>query len=215
MTVAVFQPDAECLAVRLQEGNSNAAESFAAEFGDRFRRFFLWHGVRPWVAEDLATDSVSHVVLNVHRFQSRGGGSFVAWCFRIAKNKLMDWIRDNRRMESTDSLADLPAPVASTDQTLGIELQAVVGAELDGMQERDREILILRYFSCATTFEEIAQTLRITPVAARTRYSRARRRLADRLKSQPVVQRWLGRIDVRAEVEREQLVKKRKRVNES
>ena len=56
---------------------------------------------------------------------------------------------------------------------------------LDEMPQADREILTLRYALDYTT-EEIAEALAINATAVHMRLSRARQRLAERLKAQGV-----------------------------
>jgi len=115
------------------------------------------------------------------RFQSR----FSSWVYRIAVNSSIDLRRRarTRRIASLDAVREagpegsrfdvhddrIDMPIASASRK---ELEAEVQRALDRLSEKLRAIIVLRYMQ-NLTYEEIAETLKISLGTVKSRLSRA------------------------------------------
>ena len=109
-----------------------------------------------------------------------------AWLLRVARNLAEDHAKSAFRRNGTcppqtmnDVRADAPQPIETLERE---ETFAQIRHVLEQMPEPDREILTLRYALDYDT-NEIAEMLSITATAVHMRLSRARQRLAERLKA--------------------------------
>jgi len=109
-----------------------------------------------------------------------------AWLLRVARNLAEDHAKSAFRRNGTHPPATMngvqanhPAPLESLERE---ETFARLRAVLQELAQPDREILTLRY---ALDYEttEIAELLGINTTAVHMRLSRARQRLAERLKA--------------------------------
>jgi RNA polymerase sigma-70 factor (ECF subfamily) len=114
-----------------------------------------------------------------------------AWLLRVARNLAEDYAKSAFRRNGTQppqtmngvrSQAPLPLERLEREETFA-QLREV----LEELPQADREILTLRYALDYQT-NEIAELLAINTTAVHMRLSRARQRLAERLKAQGVGQ---------------------------
>jgi RNA polymerase sigma-70 factor (ECF subfamily) len=114
-----------------------------------------------------------------------------AWLLRVARNLAEDHAKSAFRRNGTHPPATMNGVAAreSAPQDL-LEREETFGQIREVMQqlaEADREVLTLRYALEYDT-EQIAEMLGINGTAVHMRLSRARQRLADRLKAQGISQ---------------------------
>jgi putative glutamine amidotransferase len=99
-----------------------------------------------------------------------------AWLNKVATNLALDEIR-RRRVRSHDPLEDEAVAALTADRAEAL----VVQEALSKLSAHERLLVLLR-FQAGLTHAEIAETLAITPEAARKRVSRARRAFAEAYK---------------------------------
>jgi RNA polymerase sigma factor (sigma-70 family) len=99
-----------------------------------------------------------------------------AWLNRAATNLALDELR-RRRVRKHDPLEDEAVAGLTTDRTDALAVQEALAR----LSAHERLLVLLR-FQAGLTHSEIAETLAITPEAARKRVSRARRVFADAYK---------------------------------
>jgi RNA polymerase sigma-70 factor (ECF subfamily) len=122
-------------------------------------------------AEELAAD-VFRIAWEKQLAEPPGIGWLLATARRVLSN---EYKGRRRRLELMDRLKDQARSQApGTDD----EVQAAVAAVLLRLNERDREVLMLRYWDELTT-AELSQTLGCSPSAAAVRLHRARRAFAN------------------------------------
>lgn len=145
-------------------------------------------------AEEITQDTFVRAHRNLPRF--RGDSSLGTWLHRIAVNLARNryWYFFRRRRHATVSLdcpigedgngtladllsADAPDPARECSRE---EFAALVSAEMDRLEHRHREILILRNLQ-NRSYDEIARVLGITTGTVKSRIARARERLRERL----------------------------------
>ncbi|MCB0975298.1 MAG: sigma-70 family RNA polymerase sigma factor [Actinobacteria bacterium] len=142
-------------------------------------------------AEDAAQEAMINVVRRINSFDGRS--KFSTWVYRVATNAALDETRRRSRrptptdLESTarrvrdgepgkavDSVGHTPGPAeiaASNDRIDHI---------LSGLSPEHRAVLILREVG-DMTYDDIAETLGISPGTVRSRLARARRSAARKL----------------------------------
>ncbi len=167
-----------------------------ADFEDLYRRYSreVWAlAYARWMNADTAMDIAQETFLRLWK-QWETGEAIVnprAWLLRVARNLAEDHAKSAFRRNGThppQTMNDVrghdPAPHEALERA---ETFAQLREVLEELPRADREILTLRY---ALDYEtnQIAEALAINPTAVHMRLSRARQRLAERLKAQGVGQ---------------------------
>jgi RNA polymerase sigma-70 factor (ECF subfamily) len=142
-----------------------------------------------WLNAETAMDICQETFLRLWK-QCQGGETILnprAWLLRVAKNLAEDHAKSAFRRNGThppqtmNGVQDaLPSPVEVLERE---ETFARIRSELEQLPKSDREILTLRYCLDYDT-TQIADLLDINHTAVHMRLSRARQRLAERLKIQ-------------------------------
>ena len=146
-----------------------------------------------WMNADTAMDITQEAYLRLWK-QWEAGEKILnprAWLLRVARNLAEDHAKSAFRRNGTHppqtmngvrAKDPLPLECLEREETFG-QLRHV----LETLSEADRQILTLRYALDYDT-NEIAEVLEIQTTAVHMRLSRARQRLAERLKAQGVGQ---------------------------
>jgi RNA polymerase sigma-70 factor (ECF subfamily) len=147
-----------------------------------------------WMNADTAMDITQEAFLRLWKQWEDGGEAILnprAWLLRVARNLAEDHAKSAFRRNGTHPpqtmngvQANGPLPLENLERE---ETFAQLRGELEQLPPADREILTLRYALDYDT-GEIAETLGINATAVHMRLSRARQRLAERLKAQGVGQ---------------------------
>lgn len=147
------------------------------------------------VAVDLLAETFAVVVADRSRFRGTDDAAAVGWIFGIARNLLNQWYRQARVERSALRRLRLDPPdcgeaeLRRIEELAGLEdLRLRVAAELGGLSEEDREALRLRVVE-EREYAELASELGVSQDAARTRVSRALKRLAATMTSEEVASR--------------------------
>ncbi len=119
----------------------------------------------------------------------RGDSKFSVWLYRLTSNVCLDMLRRSGRLRA-DSLTDeegaeaeLPDRRGDPQQALERkELAAAVREGLESLPPAFRQALVLRDIN-GLSYDEIAQVTGLETGTVKSRIFRARRRLADRLRS--------------------------------
>lgn len=142
-----------------------------------------------------AMDITQEAFLRLWReWESSGGAPILnprAWLLRVARNLAEDHAKSAFRRNGTHPPATMNGVMSRESAPLDHMEREETFAQLRGilqeMADPDREVLTLRYALDYDT-EQIAELLGINTTAVHMRLSRARQRLADRLKAQGVGQ---------------------------
>jgi RNA polymerase sigma-70 factor (ECF subfamily) len=110
---------------------------------------------------------------------------FSTWLLSITSNYCIDLIRKRRKQLLSIDGPLPPHPALTSEQSKGPEAQAVQGEEqevvqalLQSLPEEYREAVVLRYWY-DMSYDEIAEVMKTTVSAIKSRLFRARRQLAD------------------------------------
>jgi RNA polymerase sigma-70 factor (ECF subfamily) len=155
---------------------------------------------------DAAQDAAQEAF--VRAYQSLGAfrtdSSFYTWLYRIVVNTCLNEARRNKRRGSRVSLEDLNASGSRLPEALfttetphdavdNLELQETIQTMLDGLSEEHRMVVVLKDIE-GRSQEEIAELMQCSLGTVKSRLSRARALLQERLR--PVYDEWTGRDSV-------------------
>lgn len=190
----VHDPDVQ-LMLRVQQGDEEAFARLVEAYQDRLIGIF-YHLLRDETsAEDLAQD----VFLRVYRARKtyQPTAKFSTWLFRIANNLASNSRRSQgRRREIPLSLRDSgplgcrpeerlladKSGLMPTRQLARTELQEVVRAALDELNERQRMAVLLHKFE-GMSYADIAAAMDLSTPAVKSLLSRARESLRAKLEN--------------------------------
>jgi RNA polymerase sigma-70 factor (ECF subfamily) len=128
-------------------------------------------------AADAAQDALVAMVRGLSRFDGRS--RFSTWAYRVATNVCLDELRRRRRRpEPRDELPVRAPASAGIDAAVADRLD--VDVALRSLPADFRAAVVLRDL-CGLDYEEIATVLGIPPGTVRSRISRGRAAVADRL----------------------------------
>ncbi len=134
----------------------------------------------PQAAEDAAQETFWRAYSNLKRYDPER--PFATWLLSIAAHYCIDQQRRKRLPtmdldEIIEFSAEDPAPNPES-VTVEAEFSEDIQRQLAAINEKDRAVLILRYFY-ELSEEEICQTLSITKSAVKSRLHRARQHMAE------------------------------------
>lgn len=172
------------LLVRIRKGDDAATEILIARYLPALRRWA--HGRLPPSARHLAdTDDLVQITLlktlkRVKEFDSQRHGAFFAYLRRALHNQLLDQLRSAKRRPGrelrVEPVAEEPSPL---EEAIGRDRLRSYETALDGLEERQREAVIMRV-ELGSSYGEIAGVIGSpSPNAARMVVSRALVRLAE------------------------------------
>jgi RNA polymerase sigma-70 factor (ECF subfamily) len=156
------------------------------EFYDRYAPRLLAYALRRTQSRAQAEDAVSLVMLETWRrrrdVRFSQGDSLAGWLFRTTRYVLANEARATRRHRDALARIALRAPLSSEDidsHLVDDERLRVAAKGLARLSQRDREVIELAAIGLSET--EMATALGLARGTVKSRLSRARRRLADRL----------------------------------
>ena len=88
----------------------------------------------------------------------RHDGYFASWLFSIARNKAMDYFRQQRKQTSLDEAELIPAEANLLQQVIKTERMAALSKLIGTLPEDERELIRLRYVA-ELSFAEIGHLL--------------------------------------------------------
>ena len=129
---------------------------------------------------ETAQDLTQEVFLRVTRADvpEADASGHRAWVFKIARNLVLNHLRDGHRHGHAVELVDIHAAAPAT-QELGLAIREALAQ----LADLDRDVFLLRE-SAGLSYEEIAATCDLTIEAVRARLRRAREQLRNALDSE-------------------------------
>lgn len=157
-----------------------------AEFRDWYQRTSprVYAYVRRYCPDDDCDDVIAEVYLVAWTRLAELPRNAVPWLIGTARNVLANsWRARGRRQRLATDLASLNDLAPADPAGLAVERTDLMRA-ISGLSPDEQEVLLLAGWDGLNS-SEIATVLGCSVAAARTRLSRARRRLADRLNASP------------------------------
>jgi len=198
------QPQTQKLLEQIQQGQAEAVEQLLDVHREPLRRMINLRLDPALAARVDASDIVQDVLLEAHRrltdYLRNPIMPFHLWLRHIAKDHVIDAHRRHRQAQRRSLDREQPlVPVALADHSsfelagqlldqeptpasaaIQKELQKRLELAIAGLEEDDRDIILMRH-SEQLTNQEVAATLGLTEAAASMRYLRAVRRLRSHL----------------------------------
>lgn len=124
-------------------------------------------------AEDITQEVFLKVFNKLYTFKSQY--KFSTWLYQIAKNKCVDFLRKNSRVNQIDSenLLNLSGSEVTEDTIEFNETKKSIIKFIYSLKEIDRQILLLRYTRENLTFKDISEIMNISEANVKKRYYRA------------------------------------------
>jgi RNA polymerase sigma-70 factor, ECF subfamily len=165
------------------------ADAFSELYRRHARAIASWFGARTpaRIAGELTAETFAQAALSLRRFRDEADGSAAPWLYGIARNVLRRSL-ERERLE-TAARRRLGVPVRShetdldaVDERLDAErLRPELDAALARLPDGQREAVELRFVR-ALAYDEVAESLGCSPLAARIRVTRALNSLSRLLK---------------------------------
>lgn len=122
-------------------------------------------------AEDLVTQVFIKALENINNFNI-GKGTFQAWLYQIARNKVIDHYRTMKKDIDIEDVWDL-ASDSDIERDIDIKNKlADVEEYLKNLKREQREIIIMRVWQ-GMSYREIAEALGKTEASCKMKFSRA------------------------------------------
>jgi RNA polymerase sigma-70 factor (ECF subfamily) len=125
-----------------------------------------------------AEDAIQIALLSAYRALARGDRPLHprAWLFTIVLNACRRLLKTRAQTATAVGTRDPQAPAPDPDAKTGAEIMRAVAS----LSAEQREVFTLRELQ-GLSYSELSETLGVSPVAAESRLSRARRRLREEL----------------------------------
>ncbi len=174
-------PSEPALIQRARRRDPEALTELYHRYSAPIYRYFLFRVTDEAAVQDLTGEVFLNMVESLPRYTDRGT-SFVAWLYRLAHDRLVDYYRRQARRRTDALTDDLP------DSVPGPEAQA--GQRLDGQRLRrvmsqlsdDYQLVLQLRFVEGFDVAETARTLRKSVGATKVMQHRALRELARLMK---------------------------------
>ncbi len=168
----------------VQRARRGDAEAFACLYRDTVQAIFRYISLRvndAQLAEDLTGDVYIRALKGISAYQERGR-PFIAWLYRIAHARVVDYYRQSGRRPADSDLDAEPIPVsADLDQAL-LRRQAAQALReaISKLTDDQQQVVILRFIE-GQSLETTAQIMGKNANAIKALQHRALRSLAGRL----------------------------------
>jgi RNA polymerase sigma-70 factor (ECF subfamily) len=143
-------------------GNFEAFQKLYRAYFPRVYAYVAYRVGKALEAEDITSDVFLKVIEKLSEFEWRGEGSFAAWIFRIAHDRVIDFHRQDLWVEAVLSIDELPDLRANELLPAEIILQKEKFVYLQrliaNLSPRRREIITLKFFGGLRN-KEIAKVL--------------------------------------------------------
>lgn len=148
-------------------------EHLIKEYSSSLLRYLVSHTHSREDAEDMLQDVFMSVYEHCAEFDPERCNE-EAWLYIIAKRKLVSYYRKFKQIDSIDEMEDyqLPGDDSMAQATNLLACRQAVARALESLDERSRDIVVLKYFN-DLSYKEIADKVGISAVNARVICSRA------------------------------------------
>ncbi len=135
------------------------------------------------IAKDVLQEAFISIFSNISNFRWKGDGSLMPWCRRIAVNKAINYLRDNKlRQQSTRPIDDMDADVEEPDADDVNRIPSdVLLRMIESLPDGYRTVLNLFCFE-NFSHKQIAKLLGINEKSSSSQLARAKALLAKRIK---------------------------------
>ena len=170
-------PDLSALVSRIAAGDSQAETEIAVHFAPRVRAMAVVRTRNPDVARDLTQDTLLAVLQAMRKGQVRDRERIEGFVAGVARNVINNYKRRSLRHPESPLDEDAPAFAVDFDHDAP-ERRRLMTAALAELSPPDRQVLLLTLVEGLKP-GEIARKIGVSPDVARTRKSRALKRILE------------------------------------
>ena len=157
---------------RIAAGDTEQFGLLYDAYAERIYRYLFYRIHNRAVAEDLASTTFFKAVRGLKSFNAEKG-NFSAWIYRIARNTLLDHVRNERRSEPIETAEEIADPAESVENDLmDRELVGKVKESFAKLSADQREIITLRVWD-ELSYAEIAKVLGKSEASCKMAFYRA------------------------------------------
>lgn len=128
-------------------------------------------------AEDITADVFAKIVEKIDTFDSEKA-SYPTWIFTITKNMVISHYRKRHESEDIEELQIADDSASPLDTAILSERSGIVAEALKQLSERDRDIIIARYYY-DHSFKQIGEMMNMTEANARVTHGRVLKKLKE------------------------------------
>ncbi len=128
-------------------------------------------------AEDIASDVFAKIVEKIDTFDS-AKACYSTWIYTITKNMVISHFRQHRESEDIEELQIADNSDSPLDFAILNERSEIVTEALKQLSERDRDIIIARYYY-DHSFKQIGEMMDMTEANARVTHGRVLKKLKE------------------------------------
>jgi RNA polymerase sigma-70 factor (ECF subfamily) len=171
------------LVAAAQRGDARAMDELLRRHYDRVHAVCRRIAGSTRDADDAAQEAMIRVIRNIDKFDGRSG--FGTWIYRIATNTALDELRRRKRRPQLHLAGDDDAPFEPVDEMSHRRVDDVadriaIDAALSELPEEFKVVVVMRDVG-DLDYAEIAAALDIPVGTVKSRISRGRRMLIDKL----------------------------------
>jgi RNA polymerase sigma-70 factor, ECF subfamily len=170
-------PDLSSLAARIAAGDRIAENEIVVHFAPRIRAMAVVRTRDPDLARDLTQDTLLAVLQAMRKGQVRDGDRIEGFVAGVTRNVINNYRRRSLRHPESPLDEDTPA-IAVDDDRDGPERRRLMARALAELTPADRQILLLTLVEGLKP-GEIAHKIGVSADVARTRKSRALKRILE------------------------------------
>lgn len=168
----------------LQRARRGDADAFSSLYRDSVQAIFryIYHRVNDrHLAEDFTADVFTRALKGLGDYQDQGK-PFIAWLYRIAHDRVVDYYRRRDRRPVESDLDEEPIPVSENLDEGILRRQAAdaLREAITGLTDEQQQVVILRFIH-GYRIEKVATIMDKNPNAIKALQHRALRSLASRL----------------------------------
>jgi len=164
-------PDA-LLADRAGDGDTAAFEMLARRHGPLMRAYARRLLNSPAEADDVVQEALIQAWREIGSV--RDGSAVKSWLMRITSHRAIDHARRRKPHAPIEDHTQLPDTAASPEQAaVASSRRQALGVALQKLPDEQRRCWVLKEFG-GQSYEDIAETLGISPASVRGRLARAR-----------------------------------------
>ncbi len=167
----------EVLVIRCQLGTRDAWEALVRRWHPRLSRFVRRMLCDQQAVDDVMQDIWLRVVRSLIRVENPD--RFSAWLFGLARNAVLDRLREKYRQQVEEELGDVPDWDESEQQ---VAVNEDVENALAGLHPAEREAVVLFYLE-GLPVKEVAEICAVPPGTIKSRLYRARHLMRETLDS--------------------------------
>ncbi len=136
------------------------------------------------IAEELMQETFYSAIKNIHKFQNNS--SLKTWLYKIAKNKLIDYCKKNKKIKEIDiDKVDVKFLITnSLDESYEDRDELInLYKKIHRLDEKSKEVIYLRV-KCEFNFREIGNIMGKSEEWTRITFYRAKIKLKEELKNE-------------------------------